>query len=99
MVRGFSAGCFRGVTTLLFLLGFLVSLPFQAQVTPQEPDQKPRAKIGLVLEGGGALGLAHIGVLQWLYEHAAGLVAAARLPSTLKLLLWQGQRNWERSAA
>jgi NTE family protein len=28
-----------------------------------------RAKIGLVLEGGGALGLAHIGVLQWLYEH------------------------------
>jgi NTE family protein len=26
-------------------------------------------KIGLVLEGGGALGLAHIGVLQWLYEH------------------------------
>jgi NTE family protein len=26
-------------------------------------------KIGLVLEGGGALGLAHIGVLQWLEEH------------------------------
>ncbi len=59
----------REATRLLFLLGFLVSLPLQAQVTPQEPDQKPRAKIGLVLEGGGALGLAHIGVLQWLYEH------------------------------
>ena len=28
-----------------------------------------RAKIGLVLEGGGALGLAHIGVMQWLYQH------------------------------
>ena len=25
--------------------------------------------MGLVLEGGGALGLAHIGVLQWLEEH------------------------------
>jgi NTE family protein len=37
---------------------------------PQEPkpDQE-RPKIGLVLEGGGALGLAHIGVLQWLEEH------------------------------
>ena len=26
-------------------------------------------KIGLVLEGGGALGLAHIGVIQYLEEH------------------------------
>jgi NTE family protein len=26
-------------------------------------------KIGLVLDGGGALGLAHIGVIQWLEEH------------------------------
>lgn len=26
-------------------------------------------KVGLVLEGGGALGLAHIGVIQWLEEH------------------------------
>ena len=31
--------------------------------------QDSRQKIGLVLEGGGALGLAHIGVLQWLYQH------------------------------
>jgi NTE family protein len=31
--------------------------------------QESRQKIGLVLEGGGALGLAHIGVLQWLYQH------------------------------
>ena len=28
-----------------------------------------RRKVGLVLEGGGALGLAHIGVIQWLEEH------------------------------
>jgi len=28
-----------------------------------------RPKIGLVLEGGGALGFAHIGVIQYLEEH------------------------------
>jgi NTE family protein len=28
-----------------------------------------RPKLGLVLEGGGALGLAHVGVLQWMEEH------------------------------
>src|ERR1700751_3833308 len=28
-----------------------------------------RPNIGLVLKGGGALGLAHIGVIQWLEEH------------------------------
>lgn len=30
---------------------------------------KEHPAIGLVLEGGGALGLAHIGVIQWLEEH------------------------------
>src|ERR1700720_4182000 len=30
---------------------------------------KQRLTIGVALEGGGALGLAHIGVLQWLEEH------------------------------
>jgi NTE family protein len=36
----------------------------------QEPaTANPRPTIGLVLEGGGALGLAHIGVLRWLEEH------------------------------
>lgn len=37
-----------------------------AQDLPQ-PDSPPR--IGLVLEGGGALGLAHIGVIQYMEEH------------------------------
>ncbi len=35
----------------------------------QELDPTSRPKVGLALEGGGALGLAHIGVLQWLEEH------------------------------
>jgi len=35
------------------------------------PSVQPpgRAAVGVALEGGGALGLAHIGVLQWLEEH------------------------------
>ena len=34
------------------------------------PSLRPdRPAIGVALEGGGALGLAHIGVLQWLEEH------------------------------
>lgn len=49
----------------------LVAIVFSATLSvSQEPTPAPtRPKIGLVLEGGGALGLAHIGVLQWLEEH------------------------------
>ncbi len=55
---------------VLFLLALFLTCTVQVQESgAQESGQKPRAKIGLVLEGGGALGLAHIGVLQWLYEH------------------------------
>lgn len=32
-------------------------------------EKRPRRKIGVALEGGGALGLAHIGVLQWFEDH------------------------------
>jgi len=34
-----------------------------------QPPATTRPKIGVALEGGGALGLAHIGVLQWLEDH------------------------------
>jgi len=30
---------------------------------------KHRPRVGLVLEGGGALGFAHVGVIQWLEEN------------------------------
>jgi NTE family protein len=33
------------------------------------PSGTARPKLGMVLEGGGALGLAHIGVIQWMEEH------------------------------
>jgi NTE family protein len=44
----------------------LITLPGFAQALPATAA---RPKIGLALEGGGAKGLAHIGVLSWLEEH------------------------------
>jgi len=49
----------------------------QQSVTRQPPPRSPlpavvpagRPAIGLALEGGGALGLAHIGVIQWFEDH------------------------------
>jgi NTE family protein len=47
---------------------FLLILSCVTAVT-QSTSTSTHPKVGLVLEGGGALGLAHIGVLQWLEEH------------------------------
>jgi NTE family protein len=67
-----------------------------------QPSSKPRPKIGIALEGGGALGLAHIGVLQWFEEHhipvdyiagtsmgglVAGLYATGQSPEQLEKLI------------
>lgn len=41
--------------------------PLPAPLPAAEPA--PRPVIGIALEGGGAMGLAHIGVLQWMEEH------------------------------
>jgi NTE family protein len=42
----------------------------QPTPTPQPPQPATgRQRIGLVFEGGGALGFAHIGVIQWMEEH------------------------------
>jgi len=43
---------------------WLTALSLNAQ---QQPSVRP--KIGVALEGGGALGLAHIGILEWFEEH------------------------------
>jgi NTE family protein len=50
--------------------------PTEQTTTVASPDRVPpppsaigRKKIGLVLEGGGALGLAHIGVIRWMEQH------------------------------
>jgi NTE family protein len=52
--------------TLCLGAGVFASYPVVAQ-TNAAAQRDP--KIGLVLEGGAALGLAHIGVLKWLEEH------------------------------
>ncbi len=36
---------------------------------PSTAGSSQRPKLGLVLQGGGALGLAHVGVITWLEEH------------------------------
>ena len=73
-----------------------------ASAPPASSDQmaKPsRPKIGLALEGGGALGFAHIGVLRWFEEHhipvdyiagtsmgglVAGLYATGKTPKQME---------------
>ena len=54
----------------LFLLLFLAGSR-AARPSPSSRGLLPpgRPTVGLVLEGGGALGLAHAGVLRWLEEH------------------------------
>jgi|HubBroStandDraft_6_1064221.scaffolds.fasta_scaffold03932_9 NTE family protein len=53
-----------GVTLLAAIVTPLAAV---AQSGPQAPAK--RLKIGVALEGGGALGLAHIGVLRWFEQH------------------------------
>ncbi len=55
-----------------FVLALLLFPPsFQAQNTLASPAESgtPRPRIGLALSGGGALGLAEIGIIQWMEEN------------------------------
>lgn len=79
------------------------------QTDPQtQPANRPRAKIGVALEGGGALGLAHIGVLQWFEDHhipvdyiagtsmgglVGGLYATGKSPRELQEIV--SQQKWD----
>ncbi len=51
------------------LLGIALAASCTFAQDSRVPAAAKRPKIGLVLEGGGALGLAHVGVIQWLEEH------------------------------
>ena len=48
---------------------FFLPLGLLAQQSQELLTAHDRPKIGVALEGGGALGLAHIGVLEWFEEH------------------------------
>src|SRR3954471_3234092 len=50
---------------------FLASVAFSQASNPQRP------RLGLALSGGGALGLAHVGVLQYFEEHQIPIGAVA----------------------
>jgi NTE family protein len=58
---------YLGLTIMLvFIVVILCPLIVIAQSEPPTPK---RLTIGVALEGGGALGLAHIGVLRWFEQH------------------------------
>jgi len=52
-----------------FLALILLCITSTFGLAQNTPPSGPRPKIGLVLQGGGALGLAHVGVITWLEEH------------------------------
>src|SRR5438874_9695726 len=53
----------------LSLLCVVAASTYGFSQDPPKSDRRSRPKLGLVLEGGGALGLAHIGVITWMEEH------------------------------
>jgi len=72
-------------------------------------EKADRPKLGLVLEGGGALGLAHIGVIAWMEEHripvsyvagtsmgglVGGIYATGRSPAEVRELI--NGIDWDR---
>ena len=58
-----------GARAIAVLLAALMTVPVTAEA--QQPVVQPasRPKIALVFEGGGALGFAHIGVIEWVEAH------------------------------
>lgn len=79
-----------------------------ASAEQTRPASRHRPTIGVALEGGGALGLAHIGVLQWFEEHhipidylagtsmgglVGGLYASGKTPQQLHELV--KAQNWD----
>src|ERR1700739_3688716 len=59
--------CFQLSKFALVLL--TVSMSSLIAIAQNEPPAPKRLTIGVALEGGGALGIAHIGVLRWFEQH------------------------------
>lgn len=59
----------RRLRGAVLILVSAASLASAAPAGAPGPDPAARPRIGLALGGGGARGLAHIGVLRWLEEH------------------------------
>ncbi|MGB7333097.1 MAG: patatin-like phospholipase family protein, partial [Terriglobales bacterium] len=101
-MRTFSRSLFAAIALCFFLsLSAFPQAP-DSSAAPSSPESaapRKRLKIGVALEGGGALGLAHIGVLKWLEDHhipvdyvagtsmgglVGGLYATGKSPAELK---------------
>jgi NTE family protein len=54
---------------LRLLFTSIVLIASVVSVAQEQPPKSKRSTVGLVLQGGGALGLAHVGVITWLEEH------------------------------
>jgi NTE family protein len=103
----------KSIATLLAAASLLIAAAAQEPQSPASAPPVPadaalpavqppgRPAIGVALQGGGALGLAHIGVLQWFEEHrvpvdrisgtsmgalVAALYATGRTPAQMRAL-------------
>lgn len=94
----------RRPTILFLFFAFVFAQTVFAQKT-FEPKKRP--KIGLVLSGGGARGIAHVGVLQWFEENripvdfvagtsmggiVGGMYAAGKTPAEMRKII--GEIDW-----
>jgi NTE family protein len=90
------------------LFGTVLAATYTVAQNSSTTATTKRPDIGLVLEGGGALGLAHIGVIQWLEEHripvsyvagtsmgglVGGLYATGRSPAEVRQVVQT--INWD----
>ena len=98
----------RRISFLLLALAIAVFARGQTPAESSSPrSTQARLKVGVALEGGGALGLAHIGVLQWFEDHhiaidyiagtsmggvVGGLYAIGKSPKELEEIVTQQSR-------
>jgi NTE family protein len=102
-------GSLSALICFLFCWSFCLAQDSPARpANTAPPAVKPRLKVGVALEGGGALGLAHVGVLQWFEDHhipidylagtsmgglVGGLYATGKSPQQLRELV--EKQNWD----
>lgn len=108
MSRRFARHLLCALLTLMLAVSSLAAQQPATAPPALSPEPSARPRIGLALEGGGALGLAHIGVLQWFEDHhipvdyiagtsmgglVGGLYATGKSPREIASLV--EQQNWD----
>jgi len=94
--------CFYSRALRIALVLFTLIVSSLIAIAQNVPPAPKRLTIGVALEGGGALGLAHIGVLRWFEQHhipidylsgnsmgalVGGMYATGKSPDELELLV------------